>query len=90
MSRPVLTLLGDSLTAGYSLRAHEALPVRLGIELDRLGRPARVINAGVSGDATADGLRRINRDVSDDTDLCLIALGANDMMHGDRARPNAR
>ncbi len=73
-------MLGDSLTAGYGLRASEALPVRLKAELEALGRPVRVTNAGVSGDTTADGLRRVDRDVPDDTGLCIVALGANDMM----------
>ncbi|NJC40866.1 acyl-CoA thioesterase-1 [Brevundimonas alba] len=86
-----ITMLGDSLTAGYGLRANEALPVRLQAELERLGRPAVVTNAGVSGDTTADGLRRVDRHVPDDTRLCLVALGANDMMQmvaTDRIRSN--
>lgn len=80
LSRPRLTLLGDSLTAGYGLRPRDALPVRLAVHLEALGRPAEVINAGVSGDTTADGLRRMDRAVPDNSDLCLVALGANDMM----------
>ena len=36
--------------------------------------------AGVSGDTTRDGLRRLDRDVPAQTDLCVVALGANDMM----------
>lgn len=80
MNRPKITLLGDSLTAGYGLQAHQALPVRLQAHLETLGRPATVINAGVSGDTTADGLRRMDRAVPVDTDLCIVALGANDMM----------
>lgn len=72
--------LGDSLTAGYGLRAAEALPVRLQSELARLGLAVAIGNAGVSGDTTADGLRRLDRCVPADTDLCLVALGANDMM----------
>lgn len=73
-------MLGDSLTAGYGLRPQEALPARLEGELARLGRVVTVTNAGRSGDTTADGLRRMDRDVPADTRLCLIALGANDMM----------
>lgn len=80
MSLPKITMLGDSLTAGYGLRVHEALPVRLQAHLEALGRPASVIDAGVSGDTTADGLRRMDRAVPADTDLCIVALGANDMM----------
>jgi acyl-CoA thioesterase I len=86
-----ITMLGDSLTAGYGLRAADALPVRLGDELDRLGVKARVNNAGVSGDTTADGLRRVDRDVPADTRLCIVALGANDLMQvvaPDRVRSN--
>lgn len=73
-------MLGDSLTAGYGLRADEALPVRLEAELRRLNHAVNVTNAGVSGDTTADGLRRVDRDVPADTRLCIVALGANDMM----------
>lgn len=80
MSRPLIAMLGDSLTAGYGLRRHEALPVRLEAELDRLGRPTPVLNAGISGDTTADGLRRVDRDVPAGAALCIVALGANDML----------
>ena len=73
-------MLGDSLTAGYGLGPHEALPVRLQAWLEARGRPGTVINAGVSGDTTADGLRRMDRAVRSDADLCIVALGANDMM----------
>lgn len=75
-----LAILGDSLTAGYGLKPSEALPVRLQVALSRLGVTATVLNAGVSGDTTADGLRRLDRDIPDGLDLCLVALGANDMM----------
>ncbi len=81
MTGPVV-MLGDSLTAGYGLRPLEALPVRLEAELARLGRTVRVLNAGVSGDTTADGLRRMDRHLSSETALCIVALGANHMMQG--------
>ena len=80
MIRKRITMFGDSLTAGYGLRLSEALPVRLQRELEQLGVPAAVTNAGVSGDTTEDGLRRIDQDVAADTELCIVALGANDMM----------
>ena len=73
-------MLGDSLTAGYGLRPEEALPSRLQSELARLGTDSIIVNAGVSGDTTADGLRRAHQDVPANTELCLVALGANDMM----------
>ena len=91
MTAPLVTMLGDSLTAGYGLRADEALPVRLLAWLAQLGSPATVVNAGVSGDTMADGLRRMPRDVAAETRLCIVALGANDMMQmlpTDRIRVN--
>lgn len=73
-------MLGDSLTAGYGLAADEALPVRLQTELAALGCLVTIRNAGVSGDTVRDGMRRVDRDVPGDTQLCIVALGANDMM----------
>jgi acyl-CoA thioesterase-1 len=78
--RPVVTLLGDSITEGYGLRTEDALPVQLDHELTRIGVTAEVRNAGVSGDTTAQGLARMSRDVAADTDVCVVALGANDLM----------
>ena len=78
----VITMLGDSLTAGYGLRPAQALPVRLEAALAGRGVEARVVNAGVSGDTSADGLRRMARAVPDETGLCIVALGANDLMQG--------
>ncbi|MFN3591188.1 MAG: GDSL-type esterase/lipase family protein, partial [Thermaurantiacus sp.] len=51
---------GDSLTAGYQLRPNESFPARLEAELRRQGRDVRVVNAGVSGDTTAQGRARLN------------------------------
>ena len=84
-------MLGDSLTAGYGLRPGDALPVRLQGELAQRGVEVEILNAGVSGDTTADGLRRMDRAVPDGVDLCLVALGANDLMQAiplDRIRAN--
>jgi acyl-CoA thioesterase-1 len=79
---PVVTLLGDSITAGYGLPAAAALPARLQAALTRLGVGARVRGAGVSGDTTADGLARVDFSVQADTAVCLVALGANDLLQG--------
>ncbi|WP_284876657.1 arylesterase [Brevundimonas sp. MEB006b] len=76
----IVTLLGDSLTAGYGLRPAESLPRQLARRLEGVTPPIRIIGAGISGDTTADGLRRVDRDVPDHTRLCVLALGANDMM----------
>lgn len=76
----VVTLLGDSLTAGYGLKSAESLPRQLAARLASETPSVRVIGAGVSGDTTRDGLRRLDRDVPAQTNLCVVALGANDMM----------
>jgi acyl-CoA thioesterase-1 len=82
----VVTILGDSITAGFGLPAREALPARLELSLARLGTPAEVRAAGVSGDTTANGLARLDFSVQSDTDLCVVALGGNDLLQGLEAR----
>ncbi len=77
---PVVTLLGDSISAGYGLSEKEGLPAQLGTALANLGVAVRVTGAGIDGDTTADGLARLGRSVPDETDLCVVALGANDLM----------
>ncbi len=77
--------LGDSLTAGYQLRANESFPAQLEAALRREGRAVRVHNAGVSGDTTAQGRARLNwvlRSLPRNPDVAIVALGANDMLRG--------
>lgn len=78
----IVTLLGDSITAGFGLPSAEALPVRLEEALRAKGLRVRVRGAGVSGDTTGGGLARVGYSVQDDTDLCIVALGGNDMLQG--------
>ncbi|WP_343060462.1 arylesterase [Brevundimonas variabilis] len=78
----VVTLLGDSITAGFGLPSRDALPVRLEEALSDLGTNVRVRSAGVSGDTSASGLARVDFSVQDDTDLCVVALGGNDLLQG--------
>lgn len=80
MTRPVVTLLGDSITAGLGLPASQALPVQLQAALERLGRPVVVRGAGVSGDTTAGGLARVDFSVQSDSAVCVVELGANDFL----------
>jgi acyl-CoA thioesterase-1 len=81
----IVTLLGDSITAGYGLAQRDSLPVQLELALGKLGVDAKVRGAGVSGDTTADGLARVDFSVRSDTDLCLVELGGNDLLQGDDA-----
>jgi acyl-CoA thioesterase-1 len=87
----VVTVLGDSITAGYGLPAAAAVPAQLQLALRKLGVNAVVRAAGVSGDTTAGGLSRVDFSVRKDTDLAIVALGANDLLQGQdprRARAN--
>lgn len=73
---------GDSLTAGLGLAEADTLPTRLADALTKMGRPATVINGGVSGDTSADGLARIDWALADKPQIMILALGANDMLRG--------
>ena len=77
---PVVTILGDSITAGLGLPAADALPVQLQAALGRAGVRAVVRGAGVSGDTTAGGLARVDFSVTPETRLCVVELGANDYL----------
>jgi acyl-CoA thioesterase-1 len=82
-ARPrVVTILGDSITAGLGLPAAAALPAQLSLALAKLGAPATVRGAGVSGDTSADGLARLDFSVQPDTAVCIVALGGNDLLQG--------
>src|SRR5262245_27966788 len=59
-TRPVIMAFGDSLVAGYGLAQSESFPFRLQQKLDSNGYKYRVVNAGVSGDTSAGGVRRID------------------------------
>lgn len=79
---PVVTLLGDSITAGLGLPRNQALPFQVQRALTRLGQVALVRGAGVSGDTAADGLARLDFSVQPDTTVCVVALGGNDLLQG--------
>lgn len=78
----IVTLLGDSITAGYGLPVRAALPAQLEAALGGAARGVRVRGAGVSGDTSADGLARLDFSVQKDTDVCVVALGGNDLLQG--------
>jgi acyl-CoA thioesterase-1 len=80
-AEPVKILaFGDSLTAGLGLSETEAMPAQLNQALDKMGRPALVINGGVSGDTSAGGVSRIDWALADKPQIMILALGANDML----------
>lgn len=79
---PAVVFLGDSLTAGFGLSASEGYPSLLQQRAAAGGYRHRFVNAGVTGDTTADGLRRFDAAVISDTRILVLALGANDGLQG--------
>lgn len=79
---PLVVFLGDSLTAGLGLSVDQAFPAIVADELAKRGRPIRAVNAGVSGDTTAGGLRRAEWVLSQRPSVVVLALGANDGLRG--------
>lgn len=77
-----IVCLGDSITAGLGLSEEEAYPALVQGLARADGLDWRLVNAGVSGDTTAGGLRRVAWLVKGSPDLVLVALGANDGLRG--------
>jgi acyl-CoA thioesterase-1 len=81
-SRTVL-VFGDSLSAAYGLSPDQGWVHLLGERAKRSGLDWRFVNASVSGETTAGGLRRLPEDLKrHHPDLVVIALGANDALRG--------
>jgi acyl-CoA thioesterase I len=78
----VVTILGDSITAGLGLPAQAALPAQLHLALEKLGVHNVVRGAGVSGDTSGDGASRVDFSVQPDTAVVVVALGGNDLLQG--------
>ena len=79
---PLVVFLGDSLTAGLGLPEGEAYPSLVAAALAAKGKPVRVVNAGISGDTTSGGLRRLDWLLSQRPAVLVVALGANDGLRG--------
>jgi acyl-CoA thioesterase-1 len=78
----VVLVLGDSLAAGYGLDPSEAYPAVLQEKIDTAGLKYRVVNAGLSGDTTAGGLRRVDWLLKQHVDILVLELGGNDGLRG--------
>lgn len=81
-ARPRIVALGDSLTAGLGLEAGQAWPALIQARLDAAGYAYEVVNAGVSGDTTAGGRRRLDWALDGDVEVLVLELGANDGLRG--------
>lgn len=81
-SLPKIVAFGDSLTAGYGLSPDESYPALLQQKLRADEYEYEVVNAGVSGDTTAGGLRRIDWALDGDVRIVILELGGNDFLRG--------
>ena len=89
----VVLFLGTSLTAGLGLETDEAYPALIQRRLEQAGLPFRAVNAGVSGETSAGGLRRIDWLLREPVGVLVLELGANDGLRGleiDQMRSNLR
>ena len=77
-----LTALGTSLTQGYGLPPGTEFTVQLQAALKAGGYDVTVVNAGVSGDTSADGLSRLDWALADHPAAMILELGSNDMLRG--------
>ena len=81
-SLPKIVAFGDSLTAGLGLSQSASYPALLQKKLDADGFAYEVVNAGVSGDTSAGGVRRIDWALEGDVKIVILELGANDILRG--------
>ena len=79
---PAILFFGDSLTAGYGVEPEQAYPALIEEKLRAAGLRHTVINAGLSGETTAAGLRRIDWILRRPIAVFVLALGGNDGLRG--------
>lgn len=81
-SAKTILFLGNSITAGYGLKPSQAFPALIQEKIDSLGWKFEVINAGLSGETTSGGLRRIDWLLKKEIDILVLELGGNDVLRG--------
>lgn len=81
-NRPVLVAFGNSLTEGAGVNEADSYPVKLQACLDKNGYGYRVINAGVSGETSSQGLNRTDSIIALKPVIVIVEFGANDGLRG--------
>ena len=81
-SRPAIVAFGDSISAGFGLDTGQSFPDLMQRDLDRRGLKYRVVNMGISGDTTQDGLARMQLAIAEKPAIVLLELGGNDGLRG--------
>jgi len=80
--KETILFFGDSITAGYGLSEEQAYPALIEQKIDSLDLPYDVVNAGLSGETTAGGARRVDWILQQDIALFVLGLGGNDGLRG--------
>ena len=81
-TRPVIVAFGDSLTAGYGVEPGKSYPDFLHRRLDAAGYKYHIVNLGVSGDTTTDGIQRLPDVLAAKPTLVILEFGGNDGLRG--------
>jgi len=81
-ARPVIVAFGDSLTAGYGVSQGQSYPADLERDLNALGYRYRVVNEGISGNTSKDGVLRIPEVLQFHPSVVIVAFGGNDGLRG--------
>lgn len=82
--RPLIVCFGDSLTAGYGTEPGKSYPDYLQTDLDAKGYQYRVVNEGVSGNTTKDGVQRVDSIAAMKPAIVIVEFGGNDGLRGFR------
>ncbi len=77
-----ILFFGNSLSAGYGVGETQAFPNLIQAKIDSLALPFKVVNAGLSGETSAGGLRRIDWLLRQKVDVLVLELGGNDALRG--------
>jgi len=80
--KKTIVFLGDSLSAGSGVKPQQAFPSLVQEKIRERGLPYEVVNAGIGGDTTAGGLRRLDWLLQRKIDVLVLELGGNDGLRG--------
>lgn len=82
VARKNIVFFGNSITAAYQLSPEQGFPALIQQKIDSLGLPYTCVNAGLSGETTADGVARIDWILQQSVDIFVLELGGNDALRG--------
>jgi len=80
--RPAIVVFGDSISAGFGLDAGQSFPDLLQKDLDSRGIKYRVVNSGLDGNTTQDGVARLSMALAEKPKIVILELGGNDGLRG--------